>query len=274
MAAQQSMVLGWGNRWPRWGSQILAACITFAAVLLVLALWREPGALQDPSVILLLSVAASTYLAGGMAGMVSAAVVLFCSFFLYAYPNGGLSAAALDWRQATFIMVTCPLIALMVGSLRDQVDQLHKVTAEAEQLRSEVRRTEALKNSNSLWEQRFNAFADGVPECASFMLSIDGTVVQWNAGAERLLGYRDKEVAGQGYSRFFTKEDILARKPERLLDVTRFAGRAEEQGESVRRGGGRFHSRISINVLRSASGDVFGYIALIRDLTDANSQRR
>src|SRR3970282_1392140 len=103
------------------------------------------GAISDPGMILLLTVALSTYLAGGMAGMLSAAIVLFCSFVLFSHPLYPFRYSELEWRQMMVIVVACPVIALMVGSLKEQVDRLKLVTREAQALREEVRRFESIK---------------------------------------------------------------------------------------------------------------------------------
>jgi PAS domain S-box-containing protein len=250
---------------PQWLSQFTAGLLTITSVVIVALLWRQPGALPDPGLILLLTVATSTYLAGGMAGMACAAIVLFCSFFLFSH---SFQYSEMDGRQVIVIMITSPLIALMVGSLKDQVDQLEKARAELQRLKGELRRVEGYKDATYLCEQRFRTLTQGISEYATFMLDTDGTVVHWNPGAERLLGYTDKEMTGQSYARFFTKEDVLGRRPEKLLENTRFSGRVVEEGGFVRRNGARFYSRLSVTVLRNQPGNVIGYLALVRDLTE------
>ena len=257
-------LLGRSSHWVRY---VGSGVITLLSVLVVGVLWRKMGAITDPSVLLLFTVAASTYLAGGMAGMLSAAIVLFCSFVLFSHPLYPFRYSELDWRQMMVIAVASPLIALMVGSLKEQVDRLKLVTREAQSLREEVRRFESIKEAQYLCEQRFRLMADVITNYAVCQLDASGAVRNWNIGAERLLGYSAAEIVGQSYSRFFTKEDILARHPERLMDQARFSGRAGQEAWRIRKGGVRLHCRSSIIPLKNQQGAETGYLLVIHDLT-------
>jgi len=257
-------LLGRSSHWVRY---VGSGVITLLSVLVVGVLWRKMGAITDPSVLLLFTVAASTYLAGGMAGMLSAAIVLFCSFVLFSHPLYPFRYSELDWRQMMVIVVACPVIALMVGSLKEQVDRLKLVTREAQSLREEVRRFESIKEAQYLCEQRFRLMADVITNYAVCQLDASGAVRNWNIGAERLLGYSAAEIVGQSYSRFFTKEDILARHPERLMDQARFSGRAGQEAWRIRKGGVRLHCRSSIIPLKNQQGVETGYLLVIHDLT-------
>jgi len=257
-------LLGRSSHWVRYlGSGV----ITLLSVLVVGVLWRKLGAITDPGLLLLFTVAASTYLAGGMAGMLSAAIVLFCSFVLFSHPLYPFRYSELDWRQMMVIVVACPVIALMVGSLKEQVDRLKLVTREAQALREEVRRFDSIKEAQYLCEQRFRLMTDVITDYAVCQLDANGAVRNWNIGAERLLGYSAAEIVGQSYSRFFTKEDILARHPERLMDQARFSGRAGQEAWRLRKGGGRLHCRSSIIPLKNQQGVAAGYLLVIHDLT-------
>jgi PAS domain S-box-containing protein len=257
-------ILGRSSHWMRF---MASGLITLLSVLVVAVLWRKLGAITDPGLLLLFTVAASTYLAGGMAGMMSAAIVLFCSFILFSHPLYPFRYSELDWRQMMVIVVACPIIALMVGSLKEQVDRLKLVTREALALREEIGRFEAIKEAQYLCEQRFRLMADCITDYAVCQLDASGAVKSWNTGAERMLGYPAAEIVGQSYSRFFTREDLLARHPERLMDQARFSGRSGQEGWRVRKGGGRVHSRSSIIPLKNVHGVSVGYLLVIHDLS-------
>ena len=57
-------------------------------------------------------------------------------------------------------------------------------------------------------EERFDLLIADVREYAVFVVAPDGTIMSWNPGAERLLGYQSTEIVGQHFSRFFSEEDI------------------------------------------------------------------
>jgi len=250
-----------------WLRYAAAGLITVLSVFMVGVLWRQLGVIGDPGLILLLTVAASTYLAGGMAGMMSAAIILFCSFVLFSHPLYPFRYSELDWRQMMVIVVACPVIALMVGSLKEQVDQLKLVTREAAGLRDEILRLEVAKEGFFLCEQRIRLMAECMTDYAVCTLDANGLVKNWNRGTERLLGYADQEISGQSYSRFFTKEDLMTNHPDRLLEQARFSGSVEEEGWRVRKGGGRIRTKTSIFPLNSSQGTPAGHLLVVRDQT-------
>ena len=250
-----------------WLRYVGSGVITLLSVVVVALLWRRMGVITDPGLILLFTVAASTYLAGGMAGMLSAAIVLFCSFVLFSHPLYPFRYSELDWRQMMVIVVACPVIALMVGSLKEQVDQLKVVVRQAQGLRDEIRRLELAKDALGVCEQRFRGLVESVPDYAVCNLDASGAVKSWNTGAERVLGYNDPEIVGQSYSRFFIKEDLLAKHPDRLIEQARLAGRAEQEGWRLRKGGTRLRARTSIIALRNSQGIATSYLMVVRDMT-------
>src|SRR5256885_452862 len=89
-------------------------------------------------------------------------------------------------------------------------------------------------------EQRFHLIVEGAKDYALLMLDPEGRVVSWNAGAERLKGYRSEEIVGQHFSRFYPPEDVRAGKPERALQQAAAEGRWEDEGWRGRQGGVRF----------------------------------
>lgn len=270
------MLQGWitdsllGGRSPWWVRYAAAGVITSLSILIVGVLWRQLGAIPDPGLILLFTVAGATYLAGGMAGMLSATIVLFCSFVLFSHPLYPFRYSEMDWRQMMVIIVACPIIALMVGSLKEQVDQLKVVTREMVGLQEELRRLETVKETQFLCEQRFRLMAECMPDYAVCVLDANGSVKNWNAGAERLFGYSDQEIVGQSYSRFFTREDLLGRQPERLIEQARFSGRAVEEGWRLRKGGGRIRATTTLLSMRNSQGAQVGSLLVMRDMTSAS----
>lgn len=268
MITDQWVAQPWGVRTPYWARYLASGAITFVSIAIVTVLWRDLGAIADPGMILLLTVAISTYLAGGMAGMLSATIVLVCSFLLFSHPLYPFRYSDLDWRQMMAVAIACPLIALMVGSLKEQVDRLKLVTAEADELREENRRLLFSRDAQQICEHRFKMLIENLPGYSVCMVDSGGRVMAWNAAAERVLGYGESEVRGQSYSRFFTREDLLARRPDRLLSLAHFSGRAEGEGWFVRKGGSRFRSTFTVLAMKGLQGLPGGSLMVMRDLTE------
>ena len=71
---------------------------------------------------------------------------------------------------------------------------------------------------------RFELLIDALSDHAIYMLDQDGFIASWNAGAERIKGYRPAEIVGKHLSRFFTTGDQASRIPEKILAEARAAG--------------------------------------------------
>jgi PAS domain S-box-containing protein len=106
---------------------------------------------------------------------------------------------------------------------------------------------------------------------AIYMLDIDGRVVSWNAGAERLKGYARDEIEGRSFGRFFTAEDQASGLPQRILDQARADGRVEAEGWRVRKDGAQFWASTTTEVIQGEDGALIGYIKVTRDLTERHA---
>jgi PAS domain S-box-containing protein len=123
---------------------------------------------------------------------------------------------------------------------------------------------EALRQS----EERFRLLIEGVTDYAIFMLDPEGMVTSWNAGAERINGYRRDEILGKHMSRFFVAEDIESGKPWEELALARSEGRAVSEGWRVRKDGVRFWARAVVNALYDESGQLRGFAKVTQDLSE------
>ena len=117
-------------------------------------------------------------------------------------------------------------------------------------------------------EERFRLMVEGVRDYAIFMLDPGGHVVSWNAGAERIKGYRAAEILGQHFSNFYAREDIECGKPEHELLVAAAEGRIEDEGWRVRKDGTRFWANVVITALRDQMGALRGFAKVTRDMTE------
>ncbi len=117
-------------------------------------------------------------------------------------------------------------------------------------------------------EERFKLLVANVKDYAIFMLGPEGRVETWNAGAERMQGYKAEEIIGEHLSRFFTSEDITANKPEKELKTALEIGEAEEEVWHVRKDGSLFWASVTITALRDVDGMLRGFVKITRDITE------
>jgi len=121
----------------------------------------------------------------------------------------------------------------------------------------------------------FRLLVATVVDYAIFLLEPDGTIASWNAGAERIKGYRAEEIIGAHVSRFYTPEDLARRHPDHELEIAGgAAGRYEEEGWRVRKDGSRFWANVVITALRDGSGELVGFAKVTRDLTESQHNER
>src|SRR5581483_9282642 len=85
-----------------------------------------------------------------------------------------------------------------------------------------------------IWaEARFELLVQSIREYAIFRLDAEGRISSWNAGAERIKGYRGDEVLGQHYRLFYLEEEAAAGVPE--LNLEKAAREGQALGEGWRR---------------------------------------
>jgi PAS domain S-box-containing protein len=126
------------------------------------------------------------------------------------------------------------------------------------------------KNDKDLFdsERRFRLLVEGVIDYAIFMLAPSGIITNWNAGAERIKGYRPDEIIGQHFSRFYTDADRAAGRPARALQIASTTGHYDEEGWRVRKDGSFFWASVVIDAIRDDSGDLIGFAKVTRDITE------
>jgi PAS domain S-box-containing protein len=117
-------------------------------------------------------------------------------------------------------------------------------------------------------EDQLRILTDGVQGYAIFTLDPEGTIVSWNAGAERIKGYKADEIIGRNYSRFYPQEDIALGKPEYALRIAAANGRYETESWRVRKNGSRFLANFVITAARNSSGKLLGFSEISRDITE------
>ncbi len=116
-------------------------------------------------------------------------------------------------------------------------------------------------------ERRFRHLVQSVTDYAIYMLDLEGIVAAWNAGAERTKGYREGEIVGQHFSRFYTEEDRVAGLPNHALEMARTVGSYEAEGWRIRKDGSRFWAHVVIDLVCDDTGMPIGFAKITRDVT-------
>ncbi len=96
--------------------------------------------------------------------------------------------------------------------------------------------------------------------------SMDGMIITWNAGAERIFGYSAEEAIGQSIA-ILTPLDRM-NEPSYMLDQVR-SGNAVNLAETQRlhKSGRILHVSVSISPVRNSQGEIIGVSKIARDIT-------
>lgn len=116
-------------------------------------------------------------------------------------------------------------------------------------------------------EERFRLLVEGVQDYAIYLLDARGRIQTWNAGSERLDGYRARDIIGRRCNRLFTPEDIARGLPEQALVTAAAEGRYSHEGWSMRKDGSRYWANVVLTALRDQQGELFAYSRIGRDRT-------
>ena len=124
-----------------------------------------------------------------------------------------------------------------------------------------------LRRTSEEETRRFRLLVESVKDYAIFILDSTGHVSTWNAGAQRIKGYKSEEIIGKHFSIFYPSETLVDRKCERELELAAQDGRFEEEGWRVRKDGTRFWANVTITALRNTDDTLLGFAKVTRDLT-------
>ncbi|HDR8999055.1 ATP-binding protein [Burkholderia vietnamiensis] len=117
-------------------------------------------------------------------------------------------------------------------------------------------------------EFRFQTVVSSITDYAVFMLDTHGNVATWNAGAERIKGYREDEIVGRHFSRFYPPDAIAAGRPAQALETAVASGHFQDESWRIRKDGSRFWASVTITAVRDESNTLRGFIKITRDMTE------
>jgi PAS domain S-box-containing protein len=120
----------------------------------------------------------------------------------------------------------------------------------------------------TILEKLYKKMIAEVQDYAIILLDVDGTVLSWNIGAEKIKGYKESEIVGQNFRLFYTPQDRQYGLPEQLIALAKKEGRARHIGRRLRKDGTIFWGSILITALHDDNGEIIGFTKLTRELAD------
>ena len=138
-------------------------------------------------------------------------------------------------------------------------------------MNSEVTRRTRAEIAAKESEGRFRLLVSGIQDHAITRLDLEGRILTWNLGGERLFGYHDSEIRGVPLSRLFPSGNQSI--PEEHLQAALRSGHVHDECHQLRKDGAVFWATVDVTLLRNDEGQPRGYALIIRDITERRQQR-
>ncbi|MBO0724267.1 MAG: PAS domain S-box protein [Blastocatellia bacterium] len=124
------------------------------------------------------------------------------------------------------------------------------------------------ESQGALDDKVFRLMVESVTDHAVIGVDLEGRILSWSAGAEKLFGYANEEVVGKHISILFTPEDRQSGAPKRELENARTRGSAGDFRWQMRKDGSRFWASGFLNPLKDEDGNLIGYVKVVHDATE------
>jgi PAS domain S-box-containing protein len=111
-----------------------------------------------------------------------------------------------------------------------------------------------------------------VQDFALYLLDVDGAVVAWYAGAERIYGYQADETVCQHLAFLYPGEDTLRAKLQQEFKRAAAEGHMVTEGWQARKDGSRFWANAITMALKDEDGELQGFARAVRDFSDRHER--
>ncbi len=156
----------------------------------------------------------------------------------------------------------------MLGTALDITEQRREESRQKQEIEEGTRFITRLNQELHKSEEKFLRMIEEVQDYAILLLDIDGTILNWNRGAEKIKGYHESEIIGKNFRIFYSRDDQEQKLPEKLINLAKSEGRAMHEGYRIRKDGSRFWGSIVITALHNKAGEVISFSKVTRDLSD------
>ena len=160
-------------------------------------------------------------------------------------------------------------VALTVSPIFDAQGLVIGGTATARDIGESRRAAEALRRS----EEQLRLVIENARDYAIFSTNPELTIITWNPGAEKLLGYTKAEAIGQRCNMIFTPADREAGAPQLEAKQALTDERAAGERFHVRKDGSRFWGSGTLMRMHDSSGGAIGFVKILRDQSPERDAR-
>ena len=157
------------------------------------------------------------------------------------------------------------LVTSIIRDVTSQKQAFYELEELKKSLETQVQlRTKELKKS----EESYRLIVESVNDYAIYRLDLKGNILSWNAGAEKIKGYKASEVIGKNFDIFYTAKDVENKKTFFELETAATQGKFEEESIRLRKDGSEFWASVVISAIRDKEGNLLGFVKVVRDITE------
>lgn len=117
-------------------------------------------------------------------------------------------------------------------------------------------------------ESKYQLLVNEIVDYAIIMLNKEGIIESWNKGAEKINGYKDHEIIGKHFSKFYTDAEKREGLPELALSEASQQGKFSNSGWRKKKDGTLFWADVIITKLVDEKGEAKGFVKITRDLSE------
>ena len=117
-------------------------------------------------------------------------------------------------------------------------------------------------------EQRLRLIVENAHDFAILSLDLEGHIVAWSTGAQRMFGWTEAEMVGRFATVILSQDDCEAGVLQRELQTALQSGRADDERWHVRKDGTPVWANGVLSAARDESGVVRGFVKIMYDNTD------
>jgi PAS domain S-box-containing protein len=146
--------------------------------------------------------------------------------------------------------------------------------ADIHTLQTEIDRLKAALASAESDHERFMSISsyqqtlfDSMLNFAVIGTDLSGRVIEWNNGAEHVLGWTESQMLGQTTDRIYTPEDRDARRMEIEMEVAKHSGQSGDHRWHMRQDGSQFWASGEMTRVFDSEGRHTGYLKVLQDRT-------
>lgn len=101
-----------------------------------------------------------------------------------------------------------------------------------------------------------------------YMVDQQGLIQSWNRGAANITGYAERDVLGKPYALVFSESGVREGQPLKTLTYARTHGHCRDDQNRRKRSGEEFVAHITLDAVRTESGEISAYIEVFHDITE------